>query len=57
MTKIAKLTLARETLRTLANAPTRRAGAGAEGHESYFTTGCVSRIQNCFATEGNCFTN
>jgi hypothetical protein len=49
MKRIGKLQLSRETLRTLTDVPVHRAGAGAEGYGSWFTTGCESRIQNCIS--------
>lgn len=57
MTKIAKLKLGRETLRTLADVAVRRAGAGAEGYGSNFTDGCCSRASPCFESQSNCYAN
>ena len=54
MTKIAKLRLSRETLRTRADVAARRVGAGAEGHGSWFSDGCRSNIDPCFASESSC---
>lgn len=57
MTKIAKLHLSKETLRTLANVAVRRVGAGAEGHGSLFTDGCCSQLDPCFLSQCRCYAN
>jgi hypothetical protein len=55
MTKIAKLHLGRETLRTLADVAVRRAGA--EGYGSLFSDRCRSQVDPCFLSESGCYIN